>query len=617
MLIVRHLETTREVEEHRRGMKMSRGLASFVEGRSQLEEDELDIDNEDDDDLLERPQNTATQIHSRSKASSKHSRKKVSISSNTSNNTSERRGRHDAGHKQEHAVHNAARPALNGNVSAHSDGSFDVSIDTYTDSTPDTRSSDLPTKSPDALSEASSMEIVFSRASNLIREAFEIDGGSVFFDAQQSLGRNLPSDAIVEEHPSSGGEGSASDMHEFTKFARTNTADGSSIFNRATLSSRKPVEILGFSTPDAASVHGDRMPLASTFTAIGERSLHSLLKRYPKGKLFVFDNGEPTISSSEDDSSRHAQTSPKHVDSRGHTQRKARAIAEAKILLQHFPGARQLLFAPLWDASRNKWKAANFTWTKDPTRILSKQGELAFLTGFGNSVMAECSRLDTQMADEKKTAFIGSISHELRSPLHGIMASAEFLGEEVSDGFSKGLVETISSCGRTLLDTINHILDYSKVNNLEKNWRKSRRRYSHTSRQIMTDSPGGLSVVKQADLPMINLFAGVNVAVICEEVIEGVFAGHAFQNITAPSFDMVAKTHSKMSDKKKLEGHDILDSLMQPKHAEVAVIFDVDMADYNLITQPGAFKRVVMNLLGNAVSRLSISLKSVLIWLCS
>jgi signal transduction histidine kinase len=68
--------------------------------------------------------------------------------------------------------------------------------------------------------------------------------------------------------------------------------------------------------------------------------------------------------------------------------------------------------------------------------------------------MAECSRIDTEIADQKKSDFIGSISHELRSPLHGILASAEFLGDEVTTGFEKGLVETIDSCGRTLLDTI-------------------------------------------------------------------------------------------------------------------------------------------------------------------
>ena len=40
--IMRHFEIVREVEAHRRGMKMSRGLSSFVSGRSELAEDEVD-----------------------------------------------------------------------------------------------------------------------------------------------------------------------------------------------------------------------------------------------------------------------------------------------------------------------------------------------------------------------------------------------------------------------------------------------------------------------------------------------------------------------------------------------------------------------------------------------
>ncbi|RAL59836.1 hypothetical protein DID88_000465 [Monilinia fructigena] len=41
---MKHLELTREVEQHRRGMKMSRGLASFVEGRAELEEADMEAE---------------------------------------------------------------------------------------------------------------------------------------------------------------------------------------------------------------------------------------------------------------------------------------------------------------------------------------------------------------------------------------------------------------------------------------------------------------------------------------------------------------------------------------------------------------------------------------------
>lgn len=186
------------------------------------------------------------------------------------------------------------------------------------------------------------------------------------------------------------------------------------------------------------------------------------------------------------------------------------------------------------------------------------------------------------------------------------MASAEFLGEEVTDGFAKGLVETIDSCGRTLLDTINHILDFSKINHFEKNWRRSKRlgngnaagRFNAGGQMTRTS---GAVALRQADLPMINLFAEVDVSVVCEEVVESVFAGHVFQNVTAPSFDMVADSRGRMSDKKFVtSGVNLLAESSHPT-SDVSVIFDVDMKNYHFTTQPGAFRRVIMNLLGNAL----------------
>ena len=42
--VMRHLEMVREVDERRRAMKMSRGLASFVEGRAELVEAEVEVE---------------------------------------------------------------------------------------------------------------------------------------------------------------------------------------------------------------------------------------------------------------------------------------------------------------------------------------------------------------------------------------------------------------------------------------------------------------------------------------------------------------------------------------------------------------------------------------------
>jgi signal transduction histidine kinase len=293
--------------------------------------------------------------------------------------------------------------------------------------------------------------------------------------------------------------------------------------------------------------------------------LHTLLRRYPRGKLWTFDIDGAVSSSSEDEAFKrlHRDLDQRRNDIRRRNVRNSKAKSDARFLAKHFPSVRQLLFVPLWDAGRSRWLSGCFAWSTEPTRILSKQSELAFLTAFGNSVMAEWARIDTEIADQKKGDFIGSISHELRSPLHGILASAEFL-EEVTTGWESRLVETIDSCGRTLLDTIvslplvvyillialisqNHILDYSKINHFEKNWRKSKRE----GRRPNASSGGSLSL-KQSDLPMLNLFQDVDISVICEEVVESVFAGHVFQNITAQSFDVVPDSRGKMSDPKNL-----------------------------------------------------------------
>jgi signal transduction histidine kinase len=57
---------------------------------------------------------------------------------------------------------------------------------------------------------------------------------------------------------------------------------------------------------------------------------------------------------------------------------------------------------------------------------------------------------------------------EFRSPLHGILASAEFLRDSHLDASQIEFISTIQNCSGTLLDTINHVLDYSKINSFEK-----------------------------------------------------------------------------------------------------------------------------------------------------
>jgi His Kinase A (phospho-acceptor) domain len=476
--IMKHMEMAREVEEHRRGMKMSRGLASFVEGRAELAEADMEAEDGEGTKIagqFEEPSiprtksKGSTSIASALGSAASIERKEREYSAALSKAEEVIMESQDTSPQPEPT---STRPEFGTGSQPTSFGGTSMSVSSPNDT------HDRLSPGDDA-SEGTSMRLLFSRAANLIREAFEVDGGAVFYDAQTGFSslKQEPVSPFVREDSQSQTESLADSSHasgddqpsaneqitdEESKIkSPTFTAEGSppglgeGMFSRSTGDAAKSVEILGFSTPEASSVHGDALPGPQSFSPFQEKALHTLLRRYPRGKLWTFDSDGAVSSSSEDETFKrlHRDSDQRRNDLRRRRVRNQKAKSDAKFLAKHFPGVRQLLFVPLWDAARSRWLSGCFAWSTEPTRVLSKQSELAFLTAFGNSVMAEWSRIDTEIADQKKGDFIGSISHELRSPLHGILASAEFL-EEVTTGWEARLVDTIDSCGRTLLDTI-------------------------------------------------------------------------------------------------------------------------------------------------------------------
>ena len=164
----------------------------------------------------------------------------------------------------------------------------------------------------------------------------------------------------------------------------------------------------------------------------------------------------------------------------------------------------------------------------------------------------------------------------------GILASAEFLAETELDAFQGGLVDTVSSCGRTLLDTINHILDYSKINSFEKTWRNVRK-------------PGSRSRLDRRKLndreapAMMNIYATIDVAAVTEEVVEGVYAGQVYQDISSTD----ATDFSSGAQAAALERGIGKQSHKRNKGVkDVEVIIDIVHDNYVFTTQPGALKRV-------------------------
>ncbi len=72
-------------------------------------------------------------------------------------------------------------------------------------------------------------------------------------------------------------------------------------------------------------------------------------------------------------------------------------------------------------------------------------------------------RVKADAASEAKSSFLAAMSHEIRTPLNGVIGMAELMvGTDLTHD-QREYVETIQTCGETLLSLIDGILDYSKI----------------------------------------------------------------------------------------------------------------------------------------------------------
>ena len=131
-------------------------------------------------------------------------------------------------------------------------------------------------------------------------------------------------------------------------------------------------------------------------------NLKELLKRYPGGRLFTLDGS--ASSSSEDESAFSKRYRRLSDQPRKPSRRKQ---LEFGALRAAFPGAGQVLFTPLWDATTGSFAYACFVATALETRSFAPSIELPFLNSFCSTLMGECSRLDTVLADKQKSDFVG------------------------------------------------------------------------------------------------------------------------------------------------------------------------------------------------------------------
>ncbi|KAH7030588.1 uncharacterized protein B0I36DRAFT_362424 [Microdochium trichocladiopsis] len=330
---------------------------------------------------------------------------------------------------------------------------------------------------------------------------------------------------------------------------------------------------------------------------------------YPKGKTFSFTGHGATITS-EDDSASERETPlepgsklqiPLSHDHNNHHERlphsrhhhhraRRKPQADHTELLQRIPGAKTVIFVPLIDHTENSFSGGYFLWTSVAGRLITLDTDLSYLRAFANSIMSQVARISAQKNEAAKTTFIASMSHELRSPLHGILGAAEFLTDTSADSFQAGLISSISTCGKTLLDTLNHVLDYSKINRLG----RSRRRRS-TNKE---DEPSRGGAISSDSLDSLNLTAVIDLSALVEEVVDAIVTGHTFKALPGTVVSQ-AKQSPIISG---LTSSSLNSNNTNKKPQPVSVMLDITPPGTWLVrTQPGALRRIVMNLFGNAL----------------
>lgn len=180
---------------------------------------------------------------------------------------------------------------------------------------------------------------------------------------------------------------------------------------------------------------------------LGVSNTHTLtiweFNRYPKGLVMHFTKDGEISSSDESSKDWAAKISTTKPGMTPHQKEKKRVIA--KELIKVVPGARNIIFLGLWDFSRARWSAGCFVWSSRPERLLHAQDDLLYIKAFANVIMCEIHRLEAVVSDQAKVSFIANVSHELRSPLHGILGSIEFLQDTsaILDPFQASMITTV------------------------------------------------------------------------------------------------------------------------------------------------------------------------------
>lgn len=568
--IMDYLELRRSKHEYRRSERMTRGLGSFVDGKATTMVSSHALRDDAGRREAEGALNANQQSIERKKTADADVARRDSASSPTSSETPHH------GHAPFSTVHHV--PGALGTPSAPA-----VTTMIYPPATERGRVLTTPALDGTPTGDQQSIKGIFSKAANIIRESIEIEG-AMFLDASlKSFGGLTGAGSLASASSSDSSQGQAP--------------------TKSSTASQSPCcDVLAFSTSHLSSVDGAKD--VPRYTTVPEKLLSALIRRYPRGEIFTFDENGVLEHGDSSDPDHSPATSPLTVpELHGHERDRANPWArhlEGTSISDIFQGARRVAFVPVWDSRKDRWYAGCFAFTRIATRIFT-EGELSYLKAFSMLTMSETYRLEATVDNKAKSDALSSLSHELRSPLHGVILGVELLHDTQLDIFQGDVLHTVETCSRVLLDTVDHLLDFAKINNykvVERERRKKGVRGLSQKDRKKTSIEDGMK----------SLVSDVRLDVIAEEVLESVAAGSTFQRMSIAQLARRDKLHVDRESHRHLDslqaveelGADQLQAQIQPRN--VSVYLDIDPNfPWTFSVTPGAVRRILMNLFGNSL----------------
>lgn len=99
--------------------------------------------------------------------------------------------------------------------------------------------------------------------------------------------------------------------------------------------------------------------------------------------------------------------------------------------------------------------------------LAGREVVICFIRDITDQVVAEEGLKDAlrvaEEASSAKSAFLATMSHEMRTPLHGIMASLELIKDSDLDAINLDLLETAEACSHRALTQINNVLEMARL----------------------------------------------------------------------------------------------------------------------------------------------------------